>query len=208
MKNTLVFEILKLFAWVLCGWIFWVFIFSVFMPSNVEDVIEPFNGASLVFGFLTGIIITFIIKLNYVSSLKQKALASKSNIEVLTKRSDILLTKANKVADKYMNYESSIQKAAIYSKKNIILNSKQFSGMLENYPNLKANESIMELLKQIKESENYIVNEKVTYNDYVSEYNTLIHSFPLALINFITKFKNLEFYNENDDIPSDEELGI
>ena len=211
MKNSLAIEILKLFAWIVCAWIFWVFIFSVFTPSSVEEVVEPFNGASLVFGFLTGVIITFVLKLNNVSSLKQKANAVKSNIEVLNKRSETLLTKANKVADKYMNHESHVQKSVAYARKSkVILNSKQFGGMLENYPELKANESIMELLKQIRESENVIANEKMTYNDYVSLYNTLIHSFPLTLISFITRFKDLEFYSEEDSsgIPSDEELGI
>ena len=50
----------------------------------------------------------------------------------------------------------------------------------------------------------------MTYNDFVSLYNTLIHSFPLTLISFITRFKDLEFYSEEDSsgIPSDEELGI
>ena len=211
MKNSLAIEILKLFAWIVCAWIFWVFIFSVFTPSSVEEVVEPFNGASLVFGFLTGVIISFVLKLNNVSSLKQKANAVKSNIEVLNKRSETLLTKANKVADKYMNHESHVQKSVAYARKSkVILNSKQFGGMLENYPELKANESIMELLKQIRESENVIANEKMTYNDYVSLYNTLIHSFPLTLISFITRFKDLEFYSEEDSsgIPSDEELGI
>lgn len=211
MKNSLAIEILKLFAWIFCAWIFWVFIFSVFTPSSVEEVVEPFNGASLVFGFLTGVIITFVLKLNNVSSLKQKANAVKSNVEVLNKRSETLLTKANKVADKYMNHESHVQKSVAYARKGkVILNSKQFGGMLENYPELKANESIMELLKQIRESENVIANEKMTYNDYVSLYNTLIHSFPLTLISFITRFKDLEFYSEEDSsgIPSDEELGI
>ena len=182
--------------------------FFVFTPSSVEEVVEPFNGASLVFGFLTGVIITFVYKLNNVSSLKQKANAVKSNIEVLNKRSDILLTKANKVANKYMKHESHVQKSVTYVRKGqVILNSKQFWGMLENYPELKANESIMELLRQIRESENAIANEKMTYNDYVSLYNKLIHSFPLMLISFITRFKDLEFYSEEDSsIPSDEEL--
>ena len=182
--------------------------FFVFTPSSVEEVVEPFNGASLVFVFLTGLIITFVYKLNNVSSLKQKANAVKSNIEVLNKRSDILLTKANKVANKYMKHESHVQKSVTYVRKGqVILNSKQFWGMLENYPELKANESIMELLRQIRESENAIANEKMTYNDYVSLYNTLIHSFPLMLISFITRFKDLEFYSEEDSsIPSDEEL--
>ena len=54
--------------------------FFVLTASSVEEVVEPFNGASLVFVFLTGVIITFVYKLNNVSSLKQKANAVKSNI--------------------------------------------------------------------------------------------------------------------------------
>ena len=66
----------------------------------------------------------------------------------------------------------------------------------------------MELLRQIRESENSISNAKIAFNDFVAAYNTMIHNFPFSLVRGICKFKDEEYYEEVDDIISDEELGI
>lgn len=178
-KYNLGLEILKILFWIVCGWLLWVFIFAFFTPSEVDEVIEQFNGASLIFGFFTGVIVSFIMKINLVNNLKQKTLEKDSNIKVLLKRSEKLLEKANKVADKYMSHEKEIHEKIAKSNRNFrIRSSRQFQGMVENYPELKANESI-KLIEEIKNSENLIANEKVVYNNYVMEYNTIIHNFPL-----------------------------
>ncbi len=209
-KYNLGLEILKIFFWMVCGWLLWLFIFAVFTPSEVDEVVEPFRGASLVFGFLTGIVVTFIMKINLVNNLRQKTLEKGSNIKVLLKRSEKLLEKANKVADKYMVHEKEIQEKVAKANVNFkIRSSRQFQGMVENYPDLKANESILKLIEEIRNSEDLIANEKVIYNNYVMEYNTLIHNFPLSLIRAIIKYDDLAFYEEDDqEIISDEELGI
>lgn len=209
-KYNLGLEILKIFFWIVCGWLLWVFIFAVFTPSEVDEVIEPFNGASLIFGFFTGVIVSFIMKINLVNNLKQKTLEKDSNIKVLLKRSEKLLEKANKVVDKYMSHEKEIQEKIAKSNRNFrIRSSRQFQGMVENYPELKANESILKLIEEIKISENLIANEKIVYNNYVMEYNTMIHNFPLSLIKAIVKYEDLAFYEEiEEDVVSDEELGI
>ena len=120
-KYNLGLEILKIFFWIVCGWLLWVFIFAVFTPSEVDEVIEPFNGASLIFGFFTGVIVSFIMKINLVNNLKQKTLEKDSNIKVLLKRSEKLLEKANKVADKYMSHEKEIQEKIAKSNRNFEL---------------------------------------------------------------------------------------
>ena len=79
--------------------------------------------------------------------------------------------------------------------------------IIENYPELKANESIMKLLSQIEQNENQTANSKMIYNENVTNYNTLINNFPVAVFKNIFNLKNIKYFEE-EDIISDEELGI
>ncbi len=217
-KHNLALELLKIGVSIILGWLLWVFIFAC-MPGNDVESAEPFPSASIVLGILTGVLITFVNKYNTIQKAFQNTKSTRSSIAVYEERSTNLLDKANRVAEKYMSYEEKVQTNVTKERtKNIepsirnprIYSSKQFMAQLENYPDLKANQSIMELLKQIQECENSLAYQKVAYNTSVEEYNTLIHSFPEALLRLIFRFKDVEYYKvkNNEDIISDEELGI
>ena len=202
-KNVTV-EILKVLGWTVCGWILWLIIFAIFTPKE-EEISDFLNKVSLILGLLTGIIITAIIKYNKLNRLKQIILESKSNIKILSKKNTTLLEKANKVADKYMKHEKETQTKI--SENRVVKSSSQFQMMIENYPDLKANDSIMKLLNQIEQNENQTANSKIIYNENVTNYNTLINNFPVAPFKNIFKLKDIEYFEE-EDIISDEELGI
>lgn len=217
-KHNLALELLKLGVSFVIGWILWVFIFAC-MPGDGVDESEFFPGASVVFGILTGVLVTLGNKYNYIQKAFQTTKSTKSNIQVYQEKEKKLLEKANRVAEKYMNYEEKVQTNITKERtKGIepttrhprIHSSKQFMAQLENYPDLKANQSIIELLKQIQDCENSLAYQKVAYNTSVEEYNTLIHSFPETLLRLIFRFKDVEYYkvNNEEDIISDEELGI
>ena len=111
-----------------------------------------------------------------------------------------------------MTHEKTVQvgvAAKRTQKKKFIRNAQQFQVEIENYPELKANQSIMTLLEQIKETENAYAQAKINYNLYVEYYNTLIHSFPNSIFIKLLKFNDIEFYNDEEEKEvSDEELGI
>lgn len=214
-KPNTALEILKILAAIICGWFLWVCIFSAATPEEADSMIEPFNGACVIFGILTGILVTIILKYNMLHQSLQKVAADASNIQVVVKRGEILLDKANRVADKYMGHEEKVYVSIAHErapsrmpKGKRIKNASQFQSALENYPELKANENIMELLRQIRESENASANAKIHYNDQVAAYNTLLHSFPANLISRFLGFRDAEFYQEVDDVISDEALGL
>ncbi len=74
---------------------------------------------------------------------------------------------------------------------------------------MKENQSAMELLSQMKESENTYAQSKIDYNTGDAPYNTLIHSFSNNLLRRIFRFADAEFYNESQEtIITDDELGI
>ena len=67
----------------------------------------------------------------------------------------------------------------------------------------------MNLLEQIRESENAFAQSKLQYNADVENYNTMIHTFPNNLFSKICRFKDVEFYDESKENEiSDDELGI
>ncbi len=204
-KDNITIEILKLLLWIFCGWILWLFVFSVFTPSE-EDISDLLSTIAFILGTLTGIIITFILKYNNINNLKQKIKKQYSNINVFDKKSKKLLEKANKVSDKYMKHEKDIQ--TTIAKGRNITSSSEFQILVENYPDLKSNENVIQLINQIKENEDAVANSKVIYNENVSNYNTLIHSFPISIVRGLFRLEDIDYYEENDEIISDEKLGI
>lgn len=63
----------------------------------------------------------------------------------------------------------------------------------ENYPELKASASFMDLQHQLKEIEDKIAKSRQFYNDTVLKYNNAIQIFPANLVASITGFKAEEF---------------
>lgn len=212
-KENVALQILKLLAIYLAGCFLWLLIFSTFMPADETGATtEPFQGAICVFGIITATIVVLIGNYNLMQKAFQKTKSTYSNIKIFKDRTERLLEKANKVADKYMVHEENIQIGVAEKrtpKTKVIRNAQQFQIELENYPDLKANESVMKLLFQISETENAYTQSKINYNVSAENYNTLIHSFPNNVLNKIFKFKDAEFYDDDDKNEiTDEELGI
>lgn len=210
-KPSVVAELIKLIGIAFVGWVLWVFIFAMFTPEAADDVREPFRGASLFFGILTGLVLFLGLKFNSTNRQYQATKSAKSNIQVVEEYSNALLEKANKVADKYMDYEKEVVIEAVQiqsssrEKRWKFSNSLEFKSALVNYPELKANEAIMSLLEQLESSERNLAIEKKTYNKLVEEYNSTIYSFPISIVRSLFKFEEAEFYKEYQ-IPSENSL--
>lgn len=54
--------------------------------------------------------------------------------------------------------------------------------VVENYPDLKANENFLDLQSQLEGTENRIAVERRRYNDVVQQFNTSRQSFPTVII--------------------------
>lgn len=196
------------------GWLLWVVIFSTTTPVESDVMVEPFTGASMILGFSTAIVLLLALELNSVNLLKQRVSQTLNNITIANKRSDNLLDKANKVTEKYMSFESKVISdiaSAIKPEKNSsrkIKNSSTFEQRINEFPEIKSNQSIMELLKQLRESENVVANFKLEHNDFVTQYNYRINSLPISIFKGIFKMKEVSFYSDSSDLISDEDLGI
>lgn len=212
-KENIALQILKILGTYLASCLLWLLIFSTFMPADETGATtEPFQGAICIFGIITATIVVLVVNYNSMQKAFQKTKSTFSNIKIYKDKTERLLEKANKVSDKYMAHEENIQIGVAEKrtkKSKVIRNSQQFQMEIENYPDLKANESIMELLSQIRESENAYAQSKINYNSFVEYYNGLIHSFPNNIFRKMFKFNDVEFYSDDEETEiTDEELGI
>lgn len=71
---------------------------------------------------------------------------------------------------------------------------KTLFAVAENYPNLKADASFLQLQNQLSDLETEIQKSRRYYNATVSEYNTKIQVFPNVLIAGLMKFTPADFF--------------
>ena len=76
---------------------------------------------------------------------------------------------------------------------------RQLFAVVENYPQLKANENVMRLQEELTGTEDRISSARQFYNENVRVYNTRVQTFPTALIAGVLGFKAREFFATGDD---------
>jgi len=64
----------------------------------------------------------------------------------------------------------------------------------ENYPQLKSNESFLQLQSQLEGTENRISVERRRFNETVQQFNTEVRSFPTLIFAKIFGFKEKEYF--------------
>ncbi|WP_018139689.1 MULTISPECIES: LemA family protein [unclassified Thioalkalivibrio] len=126
----------------------------------------------------------------------------------LTRRYD-LIPNLVKVAERYMSHERDTLEAVIQARNQAMDRLKQVGGdptnteavrqlsgaeqglsgalgrlfaLSENYPDLKANENMMQLSEELTSTENRVAFARQGYNDAVMQYNILREMFPNTLI--------------------------
>ena len=214
-KSNVLMGLVQLMGAIILGWILWLFIFASIIPEE-QEISNCQSGMSSLLGAVTGVLVLMIIKYNGAHRAQQTARKALSDIKVYEEKSDRLLDKANRVADKYMKHEkkiyTGIEEARNQGKGMVIKirNGSEFQQAVEKFPELRSNENIQLLLRQIRECENGLAGQKLTYNTCVGNYNVAIHSFPFSIIRNVCGFENMEFYKDSGDgeLISDEALGI
>jgi LemA protein len=72
--------------------------------------------------------------------------------------------------------------------------------LAENYPNLKANESVKTLMEELTSTENKIGFARQYYNDVATRFNTAQNVFPDNLIAQAFKFQPVELYEITEPV--------
>ncbi|NPV14567.1 LemA family protein [candidate division WOR-3 bacterium] len=75
---------------------------------------------------------------------------------------------------------------------------KTLFAVVENYPDLKANQNFLKLQEELAHTENKISFARQFYNDVVMDYNNRVQMFPSSIIAGMFGFKPAEFYTVPD----------
>lgn len=70
--------------------------------------------------------------------------------------------------------------------------------VVENYPDLKANQNFLQLQGQLEGIENDIRGSRRTFNDQVNVYNTKVRSFPMNLLSGMFGFSKKEGFKADE----------
>lgn len=75
----------------------------------------------------------------------------------------------------------------------------KFFLVVENYPDLKANQNFLALQEELTSTENKIAFSRQAYNDQVLYYNNKIQMFPTNIMAGMFNFKQSEFFQVEDE---------
>lgn len=154
------------------------------------------------------IILTVIVIYNKI--IKQFNLNKEgfSNVDVALKQRYDLIPNLESLVKGYANYEKGIledvtklrqiQNSNIKTREelenNVTNDLKKIFAIIENYPELKANQTFLELQNNLVKVEETIEFARRYYNGTTREYNTMIQKFPNNIIAKIFKFQEKEFF--------------
>ncbi len=155
------------------GEIFWTAVIVFAVVGTVGYVLSIYNG---------------------LVALKNNIARSWSNIDVLLKQRHDELPKLVSTCEGYMRHESGVfdklsEARAALAQARSVGERAGAEGMLnkalgavfavaEAYPDLKANQSFIQLQNRISDLENQIADRREYYNDTVTTYNTRIQQIP------------------------------
>lgn len=162
--------------------------------------------SGIIFFSIIGVLVFWAVStFNSLVSLRNRFKNSFAQIDVQLKRRYDLIPNLVETAKAYMKHESETLEAVIAARNQAVSANKQASvdpsnvmavqqlgaaeGILgaslgrlfalsEAYPDLKANENMMQLTEELTSTENKISFSRQAYNDNVMQFNTAVEQFP------------------------------
>ncbi len=170
-------------------------------------------------GLLVAAVVFFISIYNSLVQLRNRVKNAWSQIDVQLKRRHDLIPNLVETAKGYMQHERDTFTAITEARSRAMgadsvgqrgQAESQLSGALskfvlvvENYPELKANENFLSLQEELTSTENKISYARQSYNDQVLFYNNKIEMFPSNIIAGMFNFAGEEFFEIEDPAEKD-----
>ena len=187
--------------------------------SFVITRLKPLGEAMIAFWVLLGLVAVVVLwgitAYNRLVGLKAQVANGWSQIDVQLKRRYDLIPNLVEAAKDYMGYEQETLRQVIEARNSAVKANAgagmptsetvaaesaltasvgKFFALSENYPDLKANQTVQQLMEELTSTENKIGFARQFYNDSATNYNTAVMSFPGNLIAGQFHFQQAELW--------------
>ncbi|WP_457560077.1 LemA family protein [Caminibacter sp.] len=178
------------------------------------------NPTYITIGVLIFIFIILILMYNSLIYRKNEIEKMEGAINALLKKRHDLIPNLVAAVKKYMNYEKDLlekitalrseaiktqdltKKMEIENKLSNYLDKLLIS--VENYPDLKANQNVLQLQATLTDIENELSAARRAYNQAVVDYNNAIEMFPTNIMAYFMHLRKREVF----DIPENEKENV
>jgi LemA protein len=163
---------------------------------------------------VVGVILLFVVSIyNGLVSRRNRIDEALGQIQVQLKRRHDLIPNLVNAVKGYMNFEQSVLTQVTEARASAVTAGAQGSvaqqanaenmltgalrslfAVVENYPDLKANQNVLSLQEELTTTENQISFSRQHYNASVLEYNNAIQVFPNVLLAGMFGFTKREFF--------------
>ncbi|GIW65613.1 MAG: LemA family protein [Candidatus Parcubacteria bacterium] len=191
--------------------LFILILLSLLISGFFNIIPWKFNISALI----VGIILWLILIYNSFISLNQRVKEAESDIEVQMKRRNDLIPNLIETVKGYTIHEKEVlenitqARSSFLNAKNIkeeieadnMITSalKTLFAVAENYPDLKANQNFLQLQQELSDTEDKIMSSRRFYNAVTMEYNSFIKQFPNNLFSKLFGFKEVEFFDIQEE---------
>jgi LemA protein len=171
-----------------------------------------------------GAVVSFVTRYNSLVQLKNDIDKAWANIDVLLKQRHDELPKLIETCKGYMQYEQKtfqmvVEARNAYQSAITVPDKAQADNMVtgalktlfavsENYPDLKANSSFLQLQSRITDLEEKIADRREFYNDSVNTYNIRIRQLPDLFIARLMSFQPHELFKVTEEDRRDVEVKL
>ncbi len=178
----------------------------------------------IIYGIIAIVLIIIVAIYNRLVSLRNQVKNSWAQIDVQLKRRNDLIPNLINTVKGYMKHEKSVLEE-VTKARTAIMNSStvedsakasnQLSGTLkslfavsENYPDLKANTTFLQLQEEITSTENKIAYARQHYNDIVMFFNNQVETFPSNIFAKLFGFDIKSSFEATDSEKKNIEVGF
>ncbi len=174
----------------------------------------------IILGVLIVVILWFVMAYNGLVWLRNEVRNAWSQIDVQLKRRHDLIPNLVEVVKDYMSYEQEVLEnvtraravameartpgEAARAEAGLTRALAGLYAVMENYPDLKANQNVSQLQEELASTENKIAFARQYYNDSVMRYNTRTETIPTNIVAGIGNFHKEEFFEapeEEKEVP-------
>ncbi len=168
----------------------------------------------LILAIIVVVVAVFLIGIyNGLIGRRNRVDEALAQIEVQLKRRHDLIPNLVNAVKGYMGFEQSVLTKVTEARANAVSAGAQgvaaqaqaentltstlrsLFAVVENYPDLKANQNVLSLQEQLTTTENQISFSRQHYNSSVLDFNTSIQTFPAALVAGMFGFSKRDFFD-------------